>query len=455
MNALELSDVRKIYTMGDGSDVVALDHATLTVADDEIVALVGPSGSGKTTLCSIAGGILSPTEGKIVVAGEDISDYGDKQLTKFRQESIGFVFQSVNLVPFLNAKENLTVVDELGKRTGKAAQRRADQLLEELGLGRPEEEPAVAAVGRPAAAGRDRAGADERSEAGAVRRADLGARHRTRRAGDGADPHRDEAAGHLGDRRHPRRADHAVLRPQRAHHRRSSRGLSAARAKTAVKLPIVAAGVRRSPRLAGMVEMSDGRSARRERNRDAVLDALVELTTEGADDPSIDDIADRAGVSYRSVYRYFKDRSEMMDAATDRAMSWIQPLVMRASGDAKPTDPLDHRIDAIVDARVELYFQIADMVRAAMVQSFSNRKIHEHFQNARRISRGQIHDQFHNELKMFTPQECELRITSIDQVLSFQAVDYVMHERNHSREELERYLRGAIRAALTVPEVGT
>jgi putative ABC transport system ATP-binding protein len=135
MNALELSDVRKIYTMGDGSDVVALDHATLTVADDEIVALVGPSGSGKTTLCSIAGGILSPTEGRIIVAGEDISDYGDKQLTSFRQESIGFVFQSVNLVPFLNAKENLTVVDELGKRTGKQAQRRADQLLDELGLG--------------------------------------------------------------------------------------------------------------------------------------------------------------------------------------------------------------------------------------------------------------------------------------------------------------------------------
>ncbi len=134
MNALELSDVRKIYTMGDGSEVVALDHAMLTVADDEIVALVGPSGSGKTTLCSIAGGILSPTEGRIVVGGEDISNYGDKQLTAFRQESIGFVFQSVNLVPFLNAKENLTVVDELGKRTGKAAQRRADQLLEELGL---------------------------------------------------------------------------------------------------------------------------------------------------------------------------------------------------------------------------------------------------------------------------------------------------------------------------------
>ena len=132
--ALQLTDVRKVYTMGDGSDVVALDHATLTLGSDEIVALVGPSGSGKTTLCSIAGGILSATEGKIVVGGEDISNHDAKELTKFRQDKVGFVFQSVNLVPFLNARENLLVVDELGKRTGAPARARADQLLEELGL---------------------------------------------------------------------------------------------------------------------------------------------------------------------------------------------------------------------------------------------------------------------------------------------------------------------------------
>ena len=132
--ALQLSDVRKVYSMGDGSDVVALDHANLALDSDEMVALVGPSGSGKTTLCSIAGGILSATEGTVVVGGEDISNYSAKQLTKFRQDKVGFVFQSVNLVPFLNARENLLVVDELGKRTGAAARERADQLLEELGL---------------------------------------------------------------------------------------------------------------------------------------------------------------------------------------------------------------------------------------------------------------------------------------------------------------------------------
>jgi putative ABC transport system ATP-binding protein len=125
--------VRKVYPSGD-DEIVALDHATLDVAADEIVALVGPSGSGKTTLCSIAGGILSATEGTVVVGGEDISAYSPRQLTDFRRDHVGFVFQSVNLVPFLTARENLLVVDEIGARRGGAARERADQLLEELGL---------------------------------------------------------------------------------------------------------------------------------------------------------------------------------------------------------------------------------------------------------------------------------------------------------------------------------
>ena len=131
--ALHLDGVRKVYRMGD-NEVVALDHASLDVAADEILALVGPSGSGKTTLCSIAGGILSPTEGRVVVGGDDITDYSAKQLTTFRQEKVGFVFQAVNLVPFLTARENLLVVDELGRRRGAEAKARADQLLDELGL---------------------------------------------------------------------------------------------------------------------------------------------------------------------------------------------------------------------------------------------------------------------------------------------------------------------------------
>jgi putative ABC transport system ATP-binding protein len=131
--ALQLEGVRKVYPTGD-EEVVALDHATLTMGPDEIVALVGPSGSGKTTLCSIAGGILSPTEGQVIVGGEDITAYSPKELTDFRREHVGFVFQSVNLVPFLTVRENLLIVDEIGRRTGAPARSRADQLLAELGL---------------------------------------------------------------------------------------------------------------------------------------------------------------------------------------------------------------------------------------------------------------------------------------------------------------------------------
>jgi len=132
-DSLEMRGITKIYTVADDK-VVALDDVEFTVASDEIVALVGPSGSGKTTLCSIAGGLLSPTGGSVTVAGQEISGYSGRQLTEFRRESVGFVFQTVNLIPFLTARENLLVVDEIGRRLGRAARDRADQLLEELGL---------------------------------------------------------------------------------------------------------------------------------------------------------------------------------------------------------------------------------------------------------------------------------------------------------------------------------
>jgi putative ABC transport system ATP-binding protein len=128
-----MQEVRKVYGSGD-TEVVALDHASLTVADDEMLALVGPSGSGKTTLLSIAGGLLAPTAGEVRVGPHEITGYGPRELTRFRRESVGFVFQGANLVPFLTARENLLVVADLASRRGKEVERRADRLLEELGL---------------------------------------------------------------------------------------------------------------------------------------------------------------------------------------------------------------------------------------------------------------------------------------------------------------------------------
>lgn len=133
MPALEMVKARKVYRLGD-QEVVALDDVDLTV-DDEMLVLVGPSGSGKTTLLSVAGGLLSPTAGRVRVGGQDIADLDDRGLARFRREQVGFVFQHVNLVPFLTARENLLVVRELGGgRRSAGARERADQLLEELEL---------------------------------------------------------------------------------------------------------------------------------------------------------------------------------------------------------------------------------------------------------------------------------------------------------------------------------
>lgn len=132
--ALRMEQVRKVYGEGDNA-VVALDDVDLTVASDEMLVLLGPSGSGKTTLLTVAGGLLRPTDGAVVVGGTDVTALGERDLAEFRRNEIGFVFQAVNLVPFLTARENLLVVRGLGGgRIDSAAKDRADQLLEELSL---------------------------------------------------------------------------------------------------------------------------------------------------------------------------------------------------------------------------------------------------------------------------------------------------------------------------------
>lgn len=134
MPALELEDVRKTYGNG-GNAVVALDDVAVTVDDGELLLLMGPSGSGKTTLLTVAGALLRPDKGTVRVGGQVVTELKRRDLARFRRDRVGFVFQNVNLVPFLTARENLLAVRELGGgRLDAGAKRRADQLLEELGL---------------------------------------------------------------------------------------------------------------------------------------------------------------------------------------------------------------------------------------------------------------------------------------------------------------------------------
>ena len=130
---LQVHDVTKVYGSGHTA-VTALAEATLAVEKGEFVALLGPSGSGKTTLISIIGGLLAPTSGTVTIGDTDVTSLSRKQLTRFRAERVGFVFQSANLVPFLTARENLLYVAGLVGMKSSDARARADQLLGELGL---------------------------------------------------------------------------------------------------------------------------------------------------------------------------------------------------------------------------------------------------------------------------------------------------------------------------------
>jgi putative ABC transport system ATP-binding protein len=129
-----LEDVVKEYVMGEVT-VTALNHTDLALRRGEFVAILGPSGSGKTTLLNLLGGIDSPTRGRIVIDGEDISTYDQRQLTLFRRRKVGFVFQFFNLIPTLNAQENVEFALELAQRDGTPLALKAADLLRDVGLG--------------------------------------------------------------------------------------------------------------------------------------------------------------------------------------------------------------------------------------------------------------------------------------------------------------------------------
>ncbi len=130
-----LEDVVKTYRMGE-VEVTALNHTDLVLDRGEFVVILGPSGSGKTTLLNLIGGIDSPSAGRIVIDGEDITHYRQRQLTLFRRRTVGFVFQFFNLIPTLTARENVDFALELarrGKRRDPDAEDSA-QLLAKVGL---------------------------------------------------------------------------------------------------------------------------------------------------------------------------------------------------------------------------------------------------------------------------------------------------------------------------------
>jgi len=131
---IKLTNVKKIYKMGE-VDVAALKGLTLAVEENEYIADLGPSASGKSTLMHIMGCLDTPTEGDYLLEGRDVGSLNRNRLAEIRNEKIGFVFQSFNLLSYATALENVELPMVYGKMRAKERRRRAEELLALVGFG--------------------------------------------------------------------------------------------------------------------------------------------------------------------------------------------------------------------------------------------------------------------------------------------------------------------------------
>lgn len=127
-NLIEFKNVKKTYMVGE-KKFNALDDVSFTISKGEFVVILGPSGTGKSTLLNLLGGMDTVSSGKIIVAGEEISSYNAKEMTHYRAEKVGFIFQFYNILPTLTVLENVELINDI-----VAKPKKAKQVLKEVGL---------------------------------------------------------------------------------------------------------------------------------------------------------------------------------------------------------------------------------------------------------------------------------------------------------------------------------
>ena len=180
--------------------------------------------------------------------------------------------------------------------------------------------------------------------------------------------------------------------------------------------------------------MVDGRHVRRQQNREAVIDALIDLFHDGVYEPGSALIAERAGLSPRSLFRYFDDIDDLTHAAIDRQLAEARPLVDLRIGDGAP---LTVRIERLVDSRIRLYEAIAPGARAARICAHRNEVVAQQIHDARRYLREQIR-------QLFAPESPD--IAAIDALCSFET--YELLREHQSKPKVRATLIAALTALL-------
>jgi len=206
-----------------------------------------------------------------------------------------------------------------------------------------------------------------------------------------------------------------------------------------------------SPAPVGRIEATgsaDGRTARRERNRDLVLDAVLELFAEGSLEPGASEVAERSGVSLRSVYRYFDDVEALIRAAIARNLEKVAPLF---EIDGLGEGPVTDRIDRIVTNRFRLYEEIAPMLRATLQRAPANAILRENLERNLRALRHQVEQMFAPELAALPQGDAREVGAGLDILLGFHTIEHLRRTRGLTGPESRRIVARAVAALLDAP----
>ena len=192
-------------------------------------------------------------------------------------------------------------------------------------------------------------------------------------------------------------------------------------------------------------EVSDGRRVRRERNRVAVIDAMFELLTEGHFPPAVEDVAARASVSVSSVFRYFENLDDLQSQTIERYFERFASLFEVPD---VPDGDLDARIEALVDARLDLYETIAPIARMARVRAADQPRIAASLAETRHRLTDQVRRHFEPDLRGRGRAEADDRVALVDACTAFEAWDLLQGTHERSRRLIRRAWVLGLRALL-------
>ncbi|MGB3736426.1 MAG: TetR/AcrR family transcriptional regulator [Ilumatobacter sp.] len=187
----------------------------------------------------------------------------------------------------------------------------------------------------------------------------------------------------------------------------------------------------------------DGRTRRRRRNVDAVIDAVIELAAAGHIDPTSEEIAAVAGISHRSIYRYFDTRGELLEAAVVRAFETASAEVF---DDERLDGSFDERVDRFVSARLEIHRRLRSIARVAEAHASESST---GLERARSALRTRLADSFAGEFDQLEPEDRHLAVPMVDAAFQFQALEYLSSnaglDDRSIRKSLARHLRAHLR----------